>query len=414
LRQDRRSSQQASGQRRVAWEEGERVPQAAQNLRGRVAAASPPQKLHAALWKNGGTVNTFRTVLLASLLLAPVVPAQTLEPKEERPAQTEPAVPDFPTTDATLSLLEPVGEQCEWVRLDPLSSKRRVLARLAAGCQGGSTALSRDGKKGVVRFWRGGVSMPIFGRPTFPEPFPSNQFRDRLFLVDLTTGGAEELPLPPGGEVIEYGFDPGGRLVGLSIESGPPTPERPRTTVQLDGTGRQSTVGGKRPSLMAHAFAFLGGVWIRMESKASSDGLGTAALDHRKELGERSIRALDPRFEGLAIEDDAVLDPLYELSPEQPEGEWLEFRSGAHRVAIWSTPFGRDVLATGLIRQLENGKINELPSYPFRPNDMVSLRTRGPYLLVSLADSGAHPRMYKGRKLVWSSETARGVTLWPK
>ena len=45
---------------------------------------------------------------------------------------------------------------------------------------------------------------------------------------------------------------------------------------------------------------------------------------------------------------------------------------------------------------------------------MISLRARGPYLLVSLADSGAHPRMYKGRKLVWSSETARGVTLWPK
>jgi hypothetical protein len=370
--------------------------------------------LRAALWKNGGTVKTFRFVLIASLLLASVVSAQAVEPKEERPAQTEPAVPDFPTTDATLSLLEPVGEQCEWIRLEPLTSKRRVLARLAAGCQGGSTALSRDGKKGVVRFWRGAVSMPIFGRPTFPEPFPSNQFRDRLFLVDLTTGGVEELPLPPGGEVIEYGFDPGGRLVGLSIESGPAAPEQPRTTVQLDGTGRQSTVGRGRPSLMAHAFAFLGGMWIRMESKVSSDGLGTAALDHRKELGERSIRVLDPRFEGVPVEDDAVLDSLYELSPEQPEGEWLEFKGGAYRLAVWSTPFGRDVLATGLIRQMENGKANVLPSYPFRPNDMISLRTRGPYLLVSLADSGAHPRMYKGRKLVWSSETARAVTLWPK
>jgi hypothetical protein len=255
--------------------------------------------------------------------------------------------------------------------------------------------------------------MPIFGRPTFPEPFPSNQFRDRLFLVDLTTGGVEELPLPPGGEVIEYGFDPGGRLVGLSIESGPAAPERPRT-VELDGTGRQSTLGGSRPPLMAHAFAFLGGMWIRMESKASSDGLGTAALDHRKELGERSIRALDPRFEAVAIEEDEVLDPLYALSPEQPEGEWFELKSGAYRLAVWGTPFGRDTLATGLIRQLESGRVHALPAYPFRPNDMISLRTRGPYLLVSLADSGAHPRMYKGRKLVWSSETARAVTLWPK
>jgi hypothetical protein len=365
------------------------------------------------VWNNGGTVKTLRFVLLASLLLSAVVPGHAADSKEERPAQTEQAAPDFPTSDATVSLLEPVGDQCEWVRLDPLSSKRKVLARLAAGCQGGSTALSRDGKKGLVRFWRGAVSMPIFGRPTFPEPFPSNQFRDRLFLVDLTTGSATELPLPPGGEVIEYGFDPGGRLVGLSIERGPAAPEQPRT-VQLDGAGRQSTLGGARPPLIAHAFAFLGDMWIRMESKASSDGLGTAALEHRKELGERSIRALDPRFEALAIEDDAVLDPLYALSPEQPEGEWFEFRSGTHSLAVWGTPFGRDTLATGLMRKLENAQVHALPSYPFRPNDMISLRTRGPYLLVSLADSGAHPRMYKGRKLVWSSETARAVTLWPK
>jgi hypothetical protein len=165
---------------------------------------------------------------------------------------------------------------------------------------------------------------------------------------------------------------------------------------------------------MAHAFAFLGGMWLRMESKASSAGLGTAALEHRKELGERSIRALDPRFEALVIEEDAVLDPLYALSPEQPEGEWFEFRSGTHRLAIWGTPFGRDTLATGLLRQLQNGTVHALPAYPFRPNDMISLRTRGPYLLVSLADSGAHPRLYKGRKLVWSSEAARAVTLWPK
>lgn len=347
-------------------------------------------------------MKTLRFVLIAAFLFAPVFAGHT-----------EPPAPDLPTSDTTLSVLEPVGEQCEWARLDPLSSQRRVLARLSAGCQGGSTALSRDGKKGVVRFWRGAVSMPIVGRPTFPEPFPSNQFRDRLFLVDLTTGSVEELPLPPEGELIEYGFDPGGRLLGLSIERAPAAPDRPRM-VELDASGRQSTLGGSRPSLRAHAFAFLGGKWLRMESKDSSNGLGTAALEHRKELGERSNRLLDPRFEALTIEDDAVLDPLYELSPEQPEGEWFEYRSGTHRLAVWSTPFGGDMLATGLIRHLERGKVSALPSYPFRPNDMISLRTRGPYLLVSLADSGAHARMYKGRKLIWSSEKARAVTLWPK
>lgn len=377
------------------------------------------------MWNNGGTVKILRSSLLVALLSVPLAPALAAGPEDAGPPRAEPAapsvpttpaVPDFPTTEATVSLLEPAGEQCEWVRLDPLSAKRRVLARLDAGCQGGSTALSRDGKKGVVRFWRGAVSMPIFGRPTFPEPFPSNKFRDRLFLVDLTTGTAEELPLPTEGELIEYGFDPGGRLLGLSLESGPVLEQQRSKTVELDGTGRQSTIGGGRPaaSMTAHAFAFLGGRWLRLESKASADGLGTAALSQRKELGERSIRALDPRFEAHEIEDDAVLDPLYELSPEEPEGQWFEFKSGVHRLAVWGTAFGGDVLATGLLRQLDQEKVNALPSYPYRPNDMMSLRTRGPYLLITLADSGAHPRMYKGRKLVWSSETARAVTLWPK
>ncbi|MDY7230806.1 hypothetical protein [Hyalangium rubrum] len=340
-------------------------------------------------------MKTLSFALFASVLLAPVFPGGAAE------------------TDATLSLLEPVEGQCEWVKVEPVASKRQVLARLAAGCQGGSTALSRDGKRGAVRFWRGAVSMPVVGKPTFPEPFPSSAFRDRLFLVDLTTSGVEELPLPPEGELIEYGFDSGGRLLGLALQS--VTAEQARFFgVTLDKAMLPLDARESRPPMVAHAFAFLGGKWLRMESKASQDGLGTAALEHRKQLGERSIRALDPRFEALEIEDDAVLDPLYELSPEQPEGQWSEFRSGAHRLAIWSTPFGNDLLSTGLIRWLDKGKVVALPAYPYRPNDMISLQVRGPYLLVSLADSGAHPRMYRGRKRVWSSETARAVTLWPK
>jgi hypothetical protein len=324
--------------------------------------------------------------------------------------------PDFPATDSTVSLLEPAGKQCEWIKWDPLSSKRRVLARLAAGCQGGSTALSRDGKRGAVRFWGGAVSMPIFGRPTFPEPFPSHTFRDRLFLVDLVAGTVEELPLPPEGELIEYGFDSDGRLLGLTLEGAEPAPEKPQSMelVEIDGSGHQLRSGGGGPALKAHGFAFLGGKWLRMESKDSNGELGTAALDMRKQLGERSIRALDPRFAAREIEDDAVLDALYELSPEQPEGQWGEFRSGVHSLAVWGTPFGKDTLATGLIRRLERGRVIALPSYPYRPNDMIALHTRGPYLLVSLADSGAHPLLYRGRKQLWSSETARAVTLWPK
>jgi hypothetical protein len=352
------------------------------------------------VWNNGRLVKTLRFVLLALALCTSEISAEAAEPA-------------LVATDATVSLLEPVEGQCEWVRVEPESSARQVLARLAADCQGGSTALSRDGKRGAVRFWRGAVSMPVVGKPTFPEPFPSQAFRDRLFLVELATGAVEELPLPPAGELIEYGFDEGGRLLGLSIQSLRPDQERARQ-VEIDGAVVPFTLSGRGRPLVAHAFTYLGGKWLRLESKGSSEAAGTGVLKHRKELGERSNRALDPRFEALEIEDDTVLDSLYELTPELPEGEWSEFRSGAHSLAVWGTPFGSDMLATGLLRRLEKGKLVVLPSYPFQPNDAISLKTRGPFLLVSLADSGAHARMYRGKKLVWSSETARAVTLWPK
>lgn len=297
-------------------------------------------------------------------------------------------------TEATVSLLEPAGEGCEWIQLDPLAATRRVLVKLAVDCQGGATALSRDGKRGAVRFWRGGVSAPVVGRPTFPERFPTSAFRDRLFLVDLTAGTSEELPLPPAGELIEFGFDASGRLLGLSLQKAPaPNPEHP---------------------LLAHAFAWEGGAWTKLDSKESDEGSGTGVLAQRKTLGERSNRVLDPRFTPEEIQDDVLLDGLYALSPEQPDGEWTQLRRGKYTLVLWGTPFGEDMLATGLLRAVEKGKAVALPGQPYKANDLVSLQARGAFLLVSLADSGGHPRLYRGRKLVWSSDTARAVTFWPR
>ena len=344
-------------------------------------------------------MKTLRDALLASLLLLPTASVHA----QEGPARKEPVAPApaLTVTDATVSLLEPAGDGCEWAQVDPLASARRVLARLAADCQGGATALSRDGKRGAVRFWRGGVSAPTtVGKPTFPEKFPSSAFRDRLFLVDLATSGVTELPLPPSGELIEFGFDAGGRLLGLSLQKGPPS------------QGFELQRG--RRSLVAQAFVYQEGSWTLLDSKEASEVSGTGVLPQRKELGERSSRSLDPRFVPEEINDDVLLDQLYALTPEQPDGEWSQLKRGGYTLALWGTPFGEELLATGLLRRVEKGKALPLPNHPFRENDLLSLQTRGPFLLVSLADSGAHPRMYRGKKLVWSSESARAVTFWPK
>ncbi|WP_233262211.1 hypothetical protein [Vitiosangium sp. GDMCC 1.1324] len=353
-------------------------------------------------------MKTLRASLFATLLLVPAAPTLA---QETRPAGT--AAPAPPVTDASLSLLEPSGDGCEWARFEPLSSARQVLAKLAVDCQGGATALSRDGKRGAVRFWRGGVSAPVVGRPTYPEKFPSSAFRDRLFLVDLVTGGVEELPLPSSGELIEFGFDAGGRLLGLSIQK--PTPEQERAgAVEVDGTRILFDLDSRGHPLLAHAFTWQGGAWTRLDVKATNESSGTGVLALRKELGERASRSLDPRISPEEIEDDAVLDQLYAFTPEQPDGEWVRLERGGNTLALWGTPFGDGLLATGLLRRVEKRKAIPLPGFTYRANDLISIQSRGPFLLMSLADSGGHPRMYRGRKLVWSSETARAVTFWPK
>ncbi|MET0404711.1 MAG: hypothetical protein ABW123_20010, partial [Cystobacter sp.] len=77
-------------------------------------------------------------------------------------------------------------------------------------------------------------------------------------------------------------------------------------------------------------------------------------------------------------------------------------------------PFGEEALSTGLLRRVDKQRVLPLPGFPLRPNDLASLQTRGAFLLLSLADSGAHPFLYRGGRAVWSSETARAVTFWPR
>jgi len=341
-------------------------------------------------------VETFPYPLLAALLFVLAAPVHAAGAGA---APTKPAAGVLTVTDATVSMLEPAGKGCEWVQFEPGSSARRVLARLAVGCQGGGTALSRDGKRGAARFWRGGVSAPAVGKPTFPEPFPSPAFRDRLFLVDFTTGSAEELPLPPLGELVEFGFDAGGRLLGLSLQNVTPAQLRAGTAV-VDGAELRLDVWGPERPLLAHAFAYQEGRWTRLDSKASNEVSGIRVLGLYKVLGARSSHSLQPRIEPGDIEDDTLLDQLYALSPEQPDGEWTLLRRGGSSLAVWGTPFGETLLATGLLRRVEKGKAVALPSHPYRENDLVSLQARGQVLLVTLADSGGHPRMYRGGKLL--------------
>jgi hypothetical protein len=324
---------------------------------------------------------------------------------------------DFAATESTVSLLEPLENGCEWVKQDVLGEGRYVLARLERSCQGGATALSLDGRWGALWFWRGGIGMPAFGRPSFPEPFVTAAFRERLYLVELATGAVQELPPPPLGELAEFGFDWKERLVALTVVR--PAPEKPKPAPA--GTARKrfpyGDEGSDRP-VKAYAFAYENGAWARQEVKEAPGGLALFAqvtgLKLWRELGTRSRAALTAYREGEQVEDDGLLDALLPLIPER-DGEWLLYPAGqGQSVVAWSTEFGGGEVVTGLLRLVKDGKPVALPKFPFKVNDVVVPQSRGPFLLISQADSGGHARLYRGARLLWGSDTARAVTFWPK
>ena len=331
-----------------------------------------------------------------------------------------PARQDFEATDSTLSLVAPDGRYCVWVKQDIAApSKRYALASVEGSCLGARTALSADGKRGALRFDPGNVRSSAQGNPAFPNPIPPSDMKDRLFEVDVAAGTAHEVPLPPRGDFDEFGFDAQGRLLALTLQH-PTAEEMQAGEVRVDGQAVPLEAEGEGSAAVAHAYAWEGGAWKRIESKVTTEGAdysqGIDALKASKGLGYRSGEALLARIQGDNEKRNAVLDALRPLAPDlsATDGQWIRAGSGDGRFDVWEATDSEFPYTTGLLVFLDGNTPVKPPEYPYTRSDVVAVRTRGPYLLVAQELLGAHPRLYRGRALVWRSEDARAVTFWPK
>lgn len=361
----------------------------------------------------------------------------------------------FTLGDSTLSLLAPEGAGCAWVELDVVSGRRRALASFAGDCRGGKLALSADERRGAAWFDPAARSRSsVLGPPqAFPEaPAPAGA-RPRLFAVELATGAATAVPVPPG--LRDLGFDPRGRLIALTVqplseaeiergvavvdgapfELAPHTAPRPGqqdeqgATNAKDANGQQGAMGEQGVEdeqgvpILAHALAFEHGAWRRIETARSTDGwdlaLGVLALDAAQRLGFRSAEVLLPRVQGDDETDAAVLARLARYAPRvrpgPSGGAWIRFGAGATRFEVWEDG-GDFAYSTGLAAFLENpfGEPRAPAGWPMTANDLASYTWRGDYLLAATEGIGSHPRLYRGGRPVWASDTARTVTFWPR
>ncbi|MFZ5440552.1 MAG: hypothetical protein ACOZQL_11125 [Myxococcota bacterium] len=337
-------------------------------------------------------------------------------PVAEKPAElVAPAL-------STLSLLEPKGDRCEWRQLDPVGGHQVVLASFPGSCVGARVSWSPDASKAILwfdprRVQTAGYASQVSSKPGYPDETVDEQATPRAFVVPTRRPQVEPLPLPQLGALTlqELGLDATGAVFALLEEAISEEDTQKGKVRSGEQTFDLTTITEGLPVLV-HAYRREGATWKRTETKLSTTGwdygLGVRELETFGKLGPRSVELTTAHAQGDSVEGDEA-KALMALLPKgvtTDDGEWIFLGVGGARVNVWEVT-GEFAYTTGLVAL----KGKPLPQLGFTDGDLVALRTSGPFLLVSGADVGTHPRLYElpSGKLVFSSDTARATTFWP-
>lgn len=390
-----------------------------------------------------------RLMLLAALATAATgcKKQQSPDPANSKASETAPAtaapaavkkdpLAEVPQTDSTLSLLEPQNGKCQWLRMDPVAQKRAVVASFEGDCKGARVAWNTNLDKALVWFdpqWvqSSGYSSPNASPPGYPEEKPQQGAPHRMYEVTVASGQVHTVSVPSmEGELQELGYK-GADLLALSLGSLSEEQQQAQGPITVDG--QAITFDADLEGLPAIAYAYRldkDGRWKRVEVKGSSQGadlsLGVGALDAASEQGPRSTDMLRSQLsvEGPEL-TEAQLAKLLPLVPAplvekvkteglEPFGTWAHGVTPAGSFYVWQIT-GEGTYTTGHIIFENGGQLQPLKDLGFRDSDLVSVSSRGPFLLVSAERVGTHPRLYDLRtgKLAFRSDTARATTFWP-
>ena len=365
-----------------------------------------------------------RALLVAGLLFvackkdpAPVADAGPVAPKK--------ALPSLPTAPSTLSLLEPGDGGCAWKTLDPATSTTTTLVTFPGTCVGGKLAWSPDAGSALAWFdpqhlQHAGYAASSASKPGFGDETADETATPRLYAIDFQRFTVTPVAFPPTPEshsLDELGVGADGAPLALFVENLSDAEEKQKSVTRNGQTFDFSDVHDGLPAI-AHAFRFSGGAWKRVESAATTTGwdyaLGIQALEAFQTLGPRSDELSSSNAQGDAATDEEkkALQPLVPAKAGPDDGEWIFVGAGGARVYVWEVAaefaYTTGLLATGTPPR-------SLPLQGFTDGDMVSVRTSGPWLLVTASDVGTHPRLFAlpQGKAVFTSDTARAVTFWP-
>lgn len=319
--------------------------------------------------------------------------------------------PRTPSSETALSLFrEPGPDRCTWLRVDPVQGRRELVAEFPLGCDGVSAAWSPDGTQGLVEFpgeWEPGTGV-----------------LRHAWLADLTTRPASlrSLPLPKGGMLDALAFDTEGFPVALFLDS-PADPGALRDARSLSFEGRSYPVPESAPGMpaLAHAFRYQDGAWSRIETVATTaeacGAIGALRLDAADRIARTTARLLDPAWgHDLSREpiDADLFDRLasYERIDAESTYAWVRLETERSAVLAVEGGFEYAFLTTPVLLVDDDG-VHELGG--MAENAILAAESRGRYLLLSEAVSGARPLLYdlQGGRLLFSAGDATAVTFWP-
>lgn len=336
------------------------------------------------------------TLLAAAVSLLPV----SVVSRTARVASSETALSVF---------REPAPDRCTWLRVDPLQGRRERIAEFPLPCDGLSASWSPDAHRAIVEF--PGEWAPGTGRVR------------HAWMVDLTTQPATvaELPLPRAGMLDVLAFDLDGFPVALFLDS--PTDPRFLDARFLTFEGKSYEVPEAAPGVpaLAHAFRFERGEWTRIETVATTGeacgAIGALRLDAADRIARTTARLLDPAF-GHQLSREPIDPMLFEQleAHERVDAEstyaWVRIETERSAVVAVEGGFEYAFLTTPVLLVDDDGA-HELDG--MAENAVLAAESRGRYLLLSEAVSGARPLLYdlEGGRLLFSASDAVAVTFWP-
>lgn len=315
---------------------------------------------------------------------------------------------------AALSLFESFDPgRCTWLRVDPVRGTRELLAEFPLDCTGVAVAWSPDASEAIVDFpggWEDGAG-----------------HRHYAFLVDLAdrrgVAASKPLEMPAGAGILDQlAFDTEGYPIAIYLDLAGRTPEERRESLAFEGRAYAVPDSPGIP-LLAHAFRLERGAWRRIETVATTseacDAPGTSRLEAAsgERQGPTTFRMLDPAW-GHEVSSEPIPAELFDELERHERNDaeaaygWVRLAAqGRSAVLAVEASFDYAWLTTPVLLVGDDG-IRELDGVP--ENAILASASRGRWLLLSEAVSGARPVLYdlEGR-VVFSAPRAVTATFWP-